>query len=159
MIPHVHFNPDKTTTYMTDKTKVRLLFDSASASRMLIADIEIKAAYLHEQFDHSGCETLYVRQHPRFDRTYTHPHKGDRLDKNICCTPGAGHKYLNAVFRLLKKHRFQQSEADMCLFHRREKEPTIIFSIDMDDFTIIRTCNKLKAQLAAMLATAYNIKN
>lgn len=103
MIPKVYFDPEKTTTYMAEKTTVRLLFAMAATFNMHIAHIDIKAAYLHEAFDYSGSEAVYVRQHPRFDGTHAHEHKVGQLNKNIYGTPGAGHTHLNAVFKLLKK--------------------------------------------------------
>ena len=42
MIPHVHFNPEKTVTYMADKTTVRLLFAMAASFNMFIEHIDIR---------------------------------------------------------------------------------------------------------------------
>ena len=75
MIPHRHFDPEKTTTYMADKTTVGILFALAASFSMHIAHMEITAAYLYENFDQSGCEPVDVRQHPRFDGSFKHQHK------------------------------------------------------------------------------------
>ena len=89
--PPVHFNSVKTTTYMADKTTVRLLFAIAAAFQMHIANVHIKAAYLHEQFDHSGSEKLYfftagviklriytyVSTHDSTGHTRTHTRRAD----------------------------------------------------------------------------------
>lgn len=52
MIPHVQFDPEKPTAYRADKTTVRRLFAFAATFKMHIEQIDIKAAYLHENFDH-----------------------------------------------------------------------------------------------------------
>ena len=83
MIPNIHYDPERTTTYMTDKSSVRLLFAIAAAHNLLIEHIDIEAANLHEDFDHSGEKPFYVRQHPRFDGTYKHECKGGKLVKNL----------------------------------------------------------------------------
>lgn len=147
MIPYVHFNPAKTTTYVADKTTARLLFALAASFNMHIKHIDINAAYLHEKFDHPGSKPVVVRQLPRFDGAYKHAHRVGKLYKNIYGTPGAGHMYLNAIVKLLRKHTFTQSEADMILFHRRTQNHIIILSIGMDYFTVISTSKHLQNTL------------
>ena len=139
MIPHIHFDPEKTTTYTADKTTVRILFELAASFNMDMAHINIKAACLHENFDHSGREPVYLRQHPRLDRSFQNQHKVGKHHKHFYGTPGAGQTYLSAVFKLLQQPQFIQSEADMCLFHRRTAKHIIILSVRMDDFTVTST--------------------
>lgn len=105
---------------MADKTTVRLLFVISAAFDINIAHIDIKEACRHETSDHSGIEQAYIHQRPRFDGTFTHEPETGRLNKSIYGTPGAGHSYLKATFQLLKKHRFNQSEAYMCPFAEKE---------------------------------------
>lgn len=66
MIPNFHFDSENPTTYIADKTTVRLLFAVATAFDIHIAHIDTKEAYLHEIFDHSSNEQEHVRQHPKF---------------------------------------------------------------------------------------------
>ena len=54
MKPHVHLNPERTTTYMADKSSVGLLFAITAAHNLHLKQIDIEAAYLHEDFDHIG---------------------------------------------------------------------------------------------------------
>ena len=105
MIPRVHFDPGKTTTYMADKTTVRLLFALAATFNMHNEHIDIKATYLHEKADHSGSHAVNVRQHPRFDGSFKHPHAVGKLNKDIYGTPGAGQTYLSTVVKLLHEHK------------------------------------------------------
>ena len=158
MIPHVHFDLEKTTTYMADKTTVRLLFAIAAACRLYIEHIDIKAAYLHEKFAHNGKDTVYVRQHPRFDGSYKHACRSGRLDKNMYGTPSAGHAYLQAIFATLAQHKFLQSEADPCLFHRSHQHDTTFVAISTDDFTVVASTQALLDKIAQILADTYKIK-
>ena len=57
---------------------------------------------------------------------------------------GAGHIYLSAVVKLLHKHKFIQSEAEICLFRRRIQNHIIILCVNMDEFTVISTSKTLQ---------------
>ena len=124
---------------------------------MHIEHIDIKSAYLHDKFAHNGGETVYVRQHARFNGTYKHDCQGGKLDMNIYGTPSARHTYLSAVFALLRKDNFKQSEADLCLWSKIGKDLTIA-ALSMENFTVFATTAKLKDDFAEALAKVYNIK-
>lgn len=115
MLPYRHYNPSKAIFYRADKTTVKTLFGITATHRMHIEPIDVKSAYLHEHFAHNGSETVYVKQPPRFNRTYKHKCQGPNLKMNTYGTPSAGHTYITALFALLCRNRFQQSEADLCL--------------------------------------------
>lgn len=44
MKPHIHFDPNKTTTYMADKSSVRLLFALVAFYKLNLEHIDIEAA-------------------------------------------------------------------------------------------------------------------
>ena len=44
IIPYIHYDPKQTTTYMADKTTVRIFFAIAASPRQLIEHIDIEAA-------------------------------------------------------------------------------------------------------------------
>lgn len=157
MIPCLHYDPENTTKYMADKTTVRLLFATAS-HRLHIEHIEIEAAYLHDKFAHNGRKPLYVRQYPRFDGSLKHPCRAGRLEKNLYGTPSAGYNCLTGIFNTLTAHKFRQSEADLCLFHRSQNGNTTFVAISMDDFTVVATTKHLLEKFANILAASYKIK-
>ena len=96
LVPHVHYHPDRTTTYMADKSSVCLLFAIAAFQNPHIELIDIEAAYLHVKVYHIGLQPVYVRQHPRFGGTYKHACKRGKLIKNLYDKPQAGSMWYNA---------------------------------------------------------------
>ena len=156
MLPHKHYDPSKTTTYMVDRTTVGTLFAIAETHCMPIEHIDIKSAYLHEKFAHNGSETVYVKQPPRFNGTYKHQCQGGKPNMKIYGAPSAGHTYLTAVLSLLRK-MFSKRSGPLPLVQKLGKH-LIIAAVSMDYFTVLASTAKLKDEFAQALATAYNIK-
>ena len=68
MTPHIHYDPEKTATYMADRTTVRTMFAIAASMNMKIEHFDITGAYLHEEYKHT--KKVFIWQPPRFNRQY-----------------------------------------------------------------------------------------
>lgn len=114
--PHT-LRPRKTTTYMARQynSPNLILHRSNILYCTYIEHIGIKGAYLHENVVQNGPEPVYIMKHARINGPYKHKCKGGRQSMTIYGTPTAGHTYLSAIFKLLWKPKFAQSEADRCL--------------------------------------------
>lgn len=99
MKPNVHYNPEHTASHMADKTTVRLLLAIKAAANLPSEHFDIKTAFIHENYKHKNL--VYVRQHARFDGSYSHPGKGGQLIKNLYGTPSGGFYYLTATQNFL----------------------------------------------------------
>lgn len=135
---------------------IRML--NATTFEMHIEPIDINAAYLHEKFDHSGIESVYVRHYWKFDGSFKYSHLVGKLHKRVYGTPGTDHTCFSAVFKLPRRHKFIPSKSDMCLLHRCKLKHIIILSVSMDDFTIISTSKPQQHKFSAILTMTYNIK-
>lgn len=54
MLLPVHYNPDRTTTYIDDKSSAFILLAMAASHNLNMEQIDIKVTYLHDNVDHSG---------------------------------------------------------------------------------------------------------
>ena len=155
MILHIHFDPEKTTTYIADKTTVRILFALAASFNVHTANtytskqpISMKHSATQDANQYTYANTRVSTGHSNINTMW------ESSTKDIYGTPGAGHKHLSAIFKLLQQHKFIQSEADMCLFHRRTTKHIIIISVCMEDFTVTSTLKQLQKTFATILTTA-----
>ena len=52
MEPNVHYDPEKTATYMADRAAIQKLFALAASRNMAIEHFDITGAYLYEKYQH-----------------------------------------------------------------------------------------------------------
>lgn len=81
MLPRHHYDPDKITTYIADRTSIRLLFPLAAASSLQIEHFDIESAYIHEISEHTT--TVYLKHPLRFGGSLKHPCKAGILEGNL----------------------------------------------------------------------------
>ena len=156
MSAHVHYDPEKTATYMADRTTVRTLFALAASRNMTIEHFNITGAYLHEAYQHE--KKVFVWQPPRFDGTYKHKATHGQLKGNVYGTPAAAHIYSTELHAHLKKHGYSQMRSDTSLFTRKVGKTVIIVAISMDDFLCIATNQTLIKALYRTLSQKYTVK-
>ena len=159
MLPHVRYNPIRTTTYMVEKFSMRLLFAIPASHKLHIEHIDIEAAYLHEKIDHSVQQPVYVRQHPFLTARTNARAKEEMSSKPSIAHPRlAGYAKLTAVIYLLHRHVFHHSEFDPFLFHKITPTTTTFVAISIADFTVAATPAALLDEFESIFATAYTIK-
>ena len=156
MKPTVHYDPDKTTTYMADRTTIRALFAIAASMNMYVEHFDITGAYLHEQYQHH--KKVFVWQPPRFDGTYKHKSTHGQLKGNLYGTPAAANIYSTHLHKHLKKHGYTQLRSDTSLFIKRDDKDIILIGISMDDFLPVATNRHMIDKLYTVLRTKYKVK-
>ena len=156
MSPHVHYDPDKTVTYMADRTTIRTLFALAASMNMAIEYFDITGAYLHEKYQHK--KKVFVWQPPRFDGSYKHQATHGQLKGNLYATPAAANIYSTNLHRHLEKNGYKQARSDMSLFYKHKGQDTILIGISMDDFLPIATDPTLIDDLYRVLKRKYKVK-
>ena len=73
MTSHIHYDPEKTATYMADRTTVRTIFATAASMNMEIEHFDITGAYLHEEYKHTKKQSFSSHRNST-DSTSTKPH-------------------------------------------------------------------------------------
>ena len=156
MTPHIHYDPEKTATYMADRTTVRTMFAIAASMNMKIEHFDITGAYLHEEYKHT--KKVFIWQPPRFNGQYKHQATHGQLKGNVYGTPAAAHIYTTELHVHLKKHRYTQMRSDPSLFTGKVGKHRLIVAISMDDFMPCATIKKLIDELYNTLAKKYTVK-
>ena len=156
MRPHFHYDPDKTTSYMDDKTAVRLLFAIAATYKLPLEHLDIEGAYLHERFKHS--RPVYVKQLARFNGALKHRGEFGQLIGNLYGGKNAGFLYLEGAFKFLRSLGFKQSKSELCLFSRTSSAGSIFLAVSMDDFAVTASNTSLIDAFVNELATKYTTK-
>ena len=156
MTPNIHYDPDKTATYMADRTTIRTLFALAASRQMVIEHFDISGAYLHEAYKHD--KNVYVWQPQRFNGTYKHKATHGQLKGNLYGTPAAANIYSTQLHAHLKKHGYTQMRSDTSLFTKKSADHLIIVGISMDDFLPIATHKYLIDDLYNILQKKYTVK-
>ncbi|CDF38072.1 unnamed protein product [Chondrus crispus] len=152
-----HFDPNKTSTFMAEKTSVRTLLAMAAANQWPVQYMEITAAYLYESHDPKF--PVYVRQHPRFDSSMKHAHRAGQLLGNLYGGRSAGHRYTSGLQKHLRLHGYLQCDSDPCLFTSVKANSRLLVTVSMDDFLVTASHQHLIDDLLATLQKKYTIKN
>ena len=141
MTPHTHYDPEKTATYMADRTTIRTIFAIAASRNMEIEHFDISGAYLHEAYKHD--KKVFVSQPKRFNGSYKHGATHEQLKGNVYGTPAAANIYSTKLHEHLKRHGYKQMRSDTSVFTKTEGKHQIIVGISMDDFLPIATTKSL----------------
>ena len=145
MKPNVHYDPEKTATYMADRATIRTLFALAASRNMAIEYFDITGAYLHEKYQHKN--KVFVWQPQRFDGSYKHKATHGELKDNLYGTPATANTYSTELHAYLKKHGYEQMRSDTSLFRKQKHKDVILIGISMDDFLPIASNPKLIDEL------------
>ena len=156
MTPHKHYDPEKTATYMADRSTIRTMFAIAASYNMQIEHFDITGAYLHETYQHN--RKVFVWQPKRFDGSYKHTASHGQLKGNVYGTPAAANIYSTKLHAHLKRHGYLQMRSDTSLFTKKEGKHRIIVGISMDDFLPIATKKSLIDELYTILQKKYTVK-
>lgn len=157
MQPHVHYNESETSSYMADKTTIRSIIAFAAATGYPLQHFDITSAYLHE--NSSASTTVYVKQLPKFDGSYSHPSTFGILKKNLYGGKSAGYIYCQGLKSFLLQHGYCQSPHDPLLFFKLTTNSFTLLGISGDDFLVTGSNISLISNLFNTLKTKYNIRN
>ena len=156
LVPGVHYDPDQTTTYMAEKTSVRLLLALCAAKNWVIEHFDITSAYLHERYTHST--PVFVQQPCRFNGSPKHTGKAGSLIISLYGTPPAAHIYYTGLTSHFISKGYTISHADPALFQKISQRGSTLVAISMDDVLATAPTTDLLTELYGDLALKYTIK-
>ena len=91
MTLRIHYDPEKTATYMADRTTVRIIFAKAASMNMEIEHFDITGANLHEEYKHTK-KYPYGSHRDSTDSTSTKPHTAN--SREMCTGRQLQHTYI-----------------------------------------------------------------
>lgn len=156
MQPNVHYDPNRLSAPMADKSTVRMLFSLKALRCMTMEHLDLTAAFLHEPFTYP--HTVYVREPKRSNGSCRHGNCVGILRGNLYGGKSAGNFFLTGLFGRLFKWGYQQSDVDPCLFFRHTDEGLICFSVSKDDFLAVTDDPMLIDTLYNQLSSVYTVK-
>lgn len=158
MIAHKHYDPDKVSTHMADKSTARLVISLATAKKLSIKHIDIKCAFPHEDADPNY--PIFVKKLPRFDGTLKQDSQYGKLKLNLYGSVAAAFIYFEGVTSHLIQHGYSRSEHDPCLFYRiYPKGSFIIIYINLEDFLKTASSNEIVQKMVKILSSKYDIRD
>lgn len=137
MHPDIHYDPDETSTYIADKSTVRLLFSLATAGSIHMEQMDLTGAYLHERYEHP--RLVYIWQLQRFGRTYKHAARAGQLIGNIYGKHLATHTYTTKFHEHLRNQDSSRTRLHPSFFYKRHTKNIILISISTDNFLTATT--------------------
>lgn len=157
LTPSVHYDPKATATYSADCDCLRIVIASAAQDEHQLYHVDIKSAFLHEEFQ--GKTPLYLQMLPNFDEPAGRYSQVNMLTANLYGTPQACKVYIDGAYAHLKQHGYQQCASDQNVFRKETSRGKIVMALTVDDFLVAASTPAIYKDLLDTLKIKYKVKD
>ena len=134
---------------------VRILMQLSTQYDLILYQMNIKSAYLHAPIEHE----IYINQPPGYEKTHNNKQLVWKLNKSIYGLKQSGRNWKNVLSDFLRDIKFVQSNADACIFIKRNNTEIAIVLVWVDDIIIAANSNKLIIKIKKKLSKRFKMKD
>ena len=134
---------------------VRILMQISIQYDLILHQMDVKSAYLHAPIENE----IYVSQPPGYEQTENNKQLVWKLNKSLYGLKQSGRNWQNVLSDFLKKIRFVQSNADACVFIKRDNNDIAMSLVWVDDIIIAANSNQLLFEVKNKLSRRFKMKD
>ena len=134
---------------------VRILMQISIQYDLILHQMDVKSAYLHAPIENE----IYVSQPPGYEQTENNKQLVWKLNKSLYGLKQSGRNWQNVLSDFLKEIQFVQSNADACVFIKRDNNDIAMILVWVDDIIIAANSNQLLFEVKKKLSRRFKMKD
>ena len=139
---------------VTKFATIRVLFALASIHKLLVHQMDVKTAFLHGDLE----EEIYMKQ-PEGCAKPGQEHKVCKLVRSLYGLKQAPKQWNQKFDTTIIEFGFQVSEADSCLYTKKDQSGCVILSLYVDDMLIFGTSMEVVNKTKEFLSSKFDMKD
>lgn len=135
---------------------VRVLMQKAAQENLLLHQMDVKTAYLNAPID---CE-IYMEQPEGYKvKSHTDTELVCKLERSLYGLKQSGRNWNKLLHEYLTQNKFQQNQADHCVYTREKQNEKVIIVIWVDDLIIAASDENAMKVTKEMLTARFKMKD